>query len=43
MQLIAEKAVTIPEIATLPLAEARAAQQLSESRHVRGKLVLTTR
>jgi len=36
-------AIRSPEIKVFPLAEARAAQEISESRHFRGKLVLQVR
>ena len=35
--------VRLPEIRTFALADAREAQRISESRHFRGKLVLTVR
>lgn len=43
MELVAIGAVRAPEITEFPLAEAAAASRLSESRHVRGKLVLRVR
>ena len=43
MALIAQGAVPLPEIAEFPLAEAAAAQRVSEARHLRGKLVLRVR
>lgn len=41
--LVARGVVPLPAIAEYPLAEAAAAHQLSESRHLRGKLVLRVR
>ena len=41
--LIEAGAVSAPEITTFPLSQAEAAQRLSESRHLRGKLVFEMR
>jgi NADPH:quinone reductase-like Zn-dependent oxidoreductase len=41
--LVRNGAIRLPEITTYPLAEARAAHAVSDSRHLRGKLVLTMR
>ncbi|MCC6776239.1 MAG: NADP-dependent oxidoreductase [Hyphomicrobiales bacterium] len=41
--LVQAGAVRVPEIKVFPLAEARAAQAISEGRHFRGKLVLEAR
>jgi NADPH:quinone reductase-like Zn-dependent oxidoreductase len=41
--LILQGAVSLPEIAEFPLAEAAAAHRVSEARHLRGKLVLRVR
>jgi NADPH:quinone reductase-like Zn-dependent oxidoreductase len=41
--LVSTGAVKLPEITTFPLAEAAEALKVSESRHLRGKLVLTVR
>jgi NADPH:quinone reductase-like Zn-dependent oxidoreductase len=43
MALVEAGAVQIPEITLFPLSEAAAAHTLSESRHLRGKLVLEVR
>jgi len=43
LELVAEGAVKVPEIQTLPLAEARQAHELSQAGHVRGKIVLQVR
>ncbi len=43
LELVAEGAVRPPEIQTLPLAEAAAAQELSKTGHVRGKIVFEVR
>ncbi len=43
LELVAEGAVKPPEIQTLPLAEAAAAQELSKTGHVRGKIVFEVR
>jgi NADPH:quinone reductase-like Zn-dependent oxidoreductase len=43
VKLIEAGAVTAPEITTFPLSQAEAAQRLSESRHLRGKLVFEMR
>jgi NADPH:quinone reductase-like Zn-dependent oxidoreductase len=40
LELVAEGAVKVPEIQTLPLAEARQAHEQSQAGHVRGKIVL---
>jgi NADPH:quinone reductase-like Zn-dependent oxidoreductase len=42
-ELVVEGAVRIPEIRRFALAEAAAAHQVSQSRHLRGKLVLLVR
>lgn len=41
--LVEAGAIRLPEIATYPLAEARAAHAVSDARHLRGKLVLEVR
>jgi NADPH:quinone reductase-like Zn-dependent oxidoreductase len=41
--LVAQGAVPLPEIVEYPLAEAAAAHRVSETRHLRGKLVLRVR
>ncbi len=41
--LVEAGAVHVPEITLFPLSEAAAAHTLSESRHVRGKLVFEVR
>jgi NADPH:quinone reductase-like Zn-dependent oxidoreductase len=41
--LVTSGAVRLPEITTFPLAQAAGAMQVSEGRHLRGKLVLTVR
>lgn len=41
VELVQAGAVTAPEITQYPLSEAIAAQRISESRHLRGKLVFT--
>ena len=43
VELIAAGAINAPEITTFPLSQAEAAQRLSESRHLRGKLVFDMR
>ncbi len=43
LDLVAEGAVRPPEIARMPLAEAAAAQELSKTGHVRGKIVFEVR
>lgn len=43
VHLIETGAVRVPEITTFPLSEAAAAHRVSESRHLRGKLVLVVR
>ncbi len=43
VELVAAGAVHAPEITTFPLSQAEAAQRLSESRHLRGKLVFEVR
>ena len=43
VELVAAGAVSVPEITTFPLSQAEAAQRLSESRHLRGKLVFEVR
>ena len=43
VELVAAGAVSAPEITTFPLSQAEAAQRLSESRHLRGKLVFEVR
>jgi NADPH:quinone reductase-like Zn-dependent oxidoreductase len=42
-ELVLSGAVRVPEIKVFPLAEAKAAQAISEARHFRGKLVLQVR
>jgi NADPH:quinone reductase-like Zn-dependent oxidoreductase len=42
-QLVREGAIRVPQIKLYPLSEAREAQQLSQSRHFRGKLILKVR
>ena len=41
--LVAAKAIKVPEITAFPLAQAEAAHRISQSRHLRGKLVLKVR
>lgn len=43
VELVRSGAVRVPEIRVFPLAEAKAAQTISEARHFRGKLVLKVR
>ena len=43
LELVAEGAVKTPEIQTLPLAEARQAQERSQAGHFRGKIVFQVR
>lgn len=43
IELFAAGAVHVPEITRFPLSEAEAAQRVSESRHLRGKLVFEVR
>jgi NADPH:quinone reductase-like Zn-dependent oxidoreductase len=43
VELVTAGAVSAPEITTFALSQAEAAQRLSESRHVRGKLVFEVR
>ena len=43
VELIGAGAINAPEITTFPLSQAEAAQRLSESRHLRGKLVFDMR
>ena len=43
VELIAAGVINAPEITTFPLSQAEAAQRLSESRHLRGKLVFEMR
>ncbi len=43
LELVAEGAVRPPEITPMPLAEAAAAQELSKTGHVRGKIVFDVR
>ncbi len=43
LELVAEGAVRPPEITRMPLAEAAAAQELSKTGHVRGKIVFEVR
>ncbi len=43
LELVAEGAVRPPEITPMPLAEAAAAQELSQAGHVRGKIVFEVR
>ncbi len=43
LELVAEGAVKLPEIQTLPLSEVRQAHELSQAGHVRGKIVLQVR
>jgi NADPH:quinone reductase-like Zn-dependent oxidoreductase len=43
VELFEAGAVTVPEIARYPLSEAAAAHRVSESRHLRGKLVFAVR
>ncbi|MCH6587415.1 MAG: zinc-binding dehydrogenase, partial [Proteobacteria bacterium] len=43
VELVAEGAVRPPEIRRMPLAEAAAAQELSKTGHVRGKIVFEVR
>ena len=43
IELIAAGAINAPEITKFPLSQAEAAQRLSESRHLRGKLVFEMR
>ena len=43
VELIEAGAINAPEITTFPLSQAEAAQRLSESRHLRGKLVFDMR
>lgn len=43
LELVASGAVRLPEITVFPLAEVRRAHEISESRHLRGKLVLQVR
>ncbi len=43
VELVEAGAVRVPEITRFPLAEAAAAHRLSQSRHLRGKLVLEVR
>jgi NADPH:quinone reductase-like Zn-dependent oxidoreductase len=42
VKLVSEGVIKIPEIATYPLSDAAAAHRVSDSRHLRGKLVLVT-
>ncbi|RLA04606.1 MAG: hypothetical protein DRQ54_09330 [Gammaproteobacteria bacterium] len=43
MELVEAGAVTAPPITTFDLSQAEAAHRLSESRHLRGKLVFAVR
>ncbi len=43
VELLESGAVKLPEITTYPLSEVRAAQEVSEARHLRGKLVFEVR
>jgi NADPH:quinone reductase-like Zn-dependent oxidoreductase len=43
VELVAKGAVRVPEITRYPLSEAAAAHRVSQSRHLRGKLVLQVR
>ena len=43
VELVHPGAIRVPEITTFPLSKAREAHEVSQSRHLRGKLVFTVR